>query len=41
MDHKAGHQERGQFSIDTLNQNSGERSGSLGPLFIMPLIDDK
>ena len=44
MDHKTGHQERGQFPIGTYRldfQNKTQVSdpGSLVPLFIMSLLD--
>ena len=44
MDHKAGHQERGQFPIDTYRYDVYHKTqvsdpGSLCSLFIMSLLD--
>ena len=44
MDHKASHQERGQFAIDTYRYDVSKKTqvsdpGSIGPLFIMSLLD--
>ena len=43
MDHKAGHQEHSPFPIgtyrsDVYNKTQVSDLGSLGPLFIMPLL---